>query len=173
MINRHGYRFFAFFIALGLCAAALTAAGQQAEPEARKITNFWRPGDPGERLYIDGRVLDENGKGIMGATVNIRQADGTGEYQPDRYRGSFTTDKDGGYAFGTVLPGQYYRAKHIHVLITHDNYAPLETRILFKRDPNLDEETARKHAIFLEEAQVKGEKVLFGRFDVVLKANAQ
>ena len=170
-MSKH-HRFFAFFIALGLCAIAPLASSQNADSDARKITNFWRPGDPGERLHIDGRVLDEAGKGIMGATINIRQADGSGEYQA-RYRGTVTTGEDGGYAFSTVLPGQYYGVKHIHVRVTHENYLPLETQILFKDDPNLDEESARKHAILLEKAQVEGEKVLIGRFDIILKSSSQ
>ena len=104
----------------------------------------------------------------MGATVNIRQADGNGEYTA-RYSGTLTTGQDGVYAFSTVLPGQYYGGKHIHVFVTHDNYLTLQTRILFKLDQNHDEESVNKHAISLEKAQVKGEKVFIGRFDIVLK----
>ncbi|MBF0277351.1 MAG: hypothetical protein HQM13_06165, partial [SAR324 cluster bacterium] len=120
----------------------------------------------------DGRVRDVSGKGIMGAKVNIRQADGNGDYHP-RYSGTFTTGKDGIYAFATVLPGQYGGVKHIHVHVSHEDYPSLTTQILFKGDPNLDEESSRKFGIILEKAQVKGEKILIGRFDIVLKTSAQ
>ena len=171
-MSKH-YFFILLFSVLSFSLPPLIAFAQNAEPNNRKIVNFWRPGDPGERLYIDGRVLDETGKPIADAELRVWQADGNGVYQDDRYRGIFRTAKDGGYAFGTVLPGQYYGVKHIHVIVVHDNYAPLQTEILFKGDPNLDEEQDRKQAIFLEEAQSKGEKILFGRFDITLKASAQ
>jgi protocatechuate 3,4-dioxygenase beta subunit len=68
--------------------------------------NLWRPGDPGQPLRISGWVRSTNGKPIPGATIHIRQADGTGTYTPE-YQASLKTGKDGSYRFSTVLPGQY------------------------------------------------------------------
>ncbi len=167
------FLFLPYAALFALFLSPLLAVSQQPESDSRKIINLWRPGDPGQRLYIDGRVLDESGSAIANATIRIRQADGNGSYHDDRYRGTCTTGQDGGYAFGTVLPGQYASVKHIHIFVTHDNYAPLRTEILFKGDPNLDEERDRTQAIFLEEAQSKGEKILFGRFDITLKAGTE
>lgn len=128
--------------------------------------NLWRPGDPGQRLHIHGQVLSITGEPIVGALINIRQADGNGNYHQDRYRASLTTGEQGRYSFGTVLPGQYYGVKHIHVAVTHENHGSVITEILFQGDPNLDETRQRDQAIFLEEAEFKGETVLFGRFDI-------
>lgn len=137
-------------------------------PDAPVTVNLWQPGDAGQPLHIHGWVRSTNGKPIVGAIVNVRQADGTGRYHDDRYRASLRTGKDGSYRFSTVLPGQYYRAKHIHVVVTHQDHERVVTRILFKRDPNLDE-TVVDFAIHLEEARVKGRTLLFGRFDVVMR----
>ena len=123
----------------------IQAAEQPSKP---KGINLWQPGDPGQRLHINGLVRSVSGEPVADAVIHIRQADGQGDYHPDRYRARLTTSAEGQYGFGTVLPGQYYGVKHIHVLVTHDNYEPLETRILFMRDPNIDIETQRDQAIF-------------------------
>ena len=147
------------------CLVAFSSAAQ----DIPSTTNLWQPGDPGEPLHIRGRVLSIDGSPISGAVLDIWQADGTGEYQPDRYRTTLRTDADGEYGFGTVLPGQYYGVKHIHMVVMHEGHESVQTRILFKGDPNLDESVYGDQAIALEEARVKGNKVLFGRFDVVMR----
>jgi protocatechuate 3,4-dioxygenase beta subunit len=130
--------------------------------------NLWRPGDPGQPLRISGWVRSTNGKPIPGATIHIRQADGTGTYTPE-YQASLKTGKDGSYRFSTVLPGQYYGVKHIHIGVVGEGYEYLDTEILFKGDPNLDQDTTSKYAIHLEEATVNEKTVLFGRFDMTLR----
>jgi len=134
-----------------------------------KGISLWQPGDPGQRLFIDGSVLTPDGQGIADAVLYIRQADGNGVYHDNRYRAVLSTDKDGRYGFGTVLPGQYSGVKHIHLYVQHSNYLPLETQILFMGDSNLDESTQRRRGIFLEDSTVDGETYLYGRFDIVLE----
>ena len=153
-------------------AAFLPGEAQATSPAAlaspRETVNLWRPGDPGQPLRISGWVRGTNGKPIPGATIYIRQADGSGVYTPD-YQASLKTGKDGSYRFSTVLPGQYYGVKHIHIGAVHEGYEYLDTEILFKGDPNLDPESDSKLAIHLEEATVNDKTVLFGRFDMVLR----
>ena len=79
------------------------------------------------------------------------------------------TDADGSYRLNTVLPGQYYGVKHIHIGAARDGFEYLETEIVFKGDPNLDADTDSKRAIYLEEATVNKKTVLFGRFDMMLR----
>lgn len=166
-------RIFALLAALGMPGIAVLTSGETLAASAGEALspttlNLWRPGDPGQPIRISGWVRGTNGKPIPGATVFIRQADGTGVYTPD-YQASLKTDKDGSYRFSTVLPGQYYGVKHIHIGAVHDGYEYLETEIVFKGDPNLDPESASKRAIHLEEATVKDKTVLFGRFDMTLR----
>ena len=119
-------------------------------------------------MYIRGRVTSVDGKPIVGASISLRQTDGNGEYQAERYQTTINTGEKGGYRFASILPGQYYGVKHVHLWVTHDGYEPLDTQILFKGDPNLDEST-NPQAIFMEEGKIKGETILFGRFDMVLQ----
>ncbi len=143
------------------------ASSAQVTPPPGTLT-LWRPGDPGQPLRISGWVRSTNGKPIPGATIHIRQTDGTGVYTPD-YQASLKTGKDGSYRLSTVLPGQYYGVKHIHIGAGHDGYEYFQTEILFKGDPNLDPVSDSKYAIHLEEATVDDKTVLFGRFDMILR----
>ena len=156
---------------LGIIAIApgelQAASAGEATPSASAL-NLWRPGDSGQPLRISGWVRSSNGEPIPGATIYIRQADGTGTYTP-HYQGSLKTGKDGSYRFSTVLPGQYYGVKHIHIGAVHDGYQYLETEIVFKGDPNLDPDSDAKLGIHLEEATVNDKTVLFGRFDMTLR----
>ena len=150
-----------------------TGAGPMYRSDAPATVNLWQPGDTGQPLHIDGWVRSTDGKPIVGATLNVWQADATGSYHEDRYRATLRTGKDGKYRFSTVLPGQYYSAKHIHVAVTHEAYEDVVTRILFKGDPHLDEVTTRELAIPLEEGTIKGKTFLFGRFDIVMRPIGQ
>jgi protocatechuate 3,4-dioxygenase beta subunit len=155
-------------LAMGALTPGESLAASAGEAGAPNSVNLWRPGDPGQPIRISGWVRSSNGKAIPGATVFIRQADGTGTYTPD-YQASLQTGKDGSYRFSSVLPGQYYGVKHIHIGAVHDGYEYLETEIVFKGDPNLDPESDSKRAIHLEEATVNDKTVLFGRFDMTLR----
>lgn len=150
-----------------ILAQSETSMSDGASAEKPKLVDLWRPGDPGQRINIRGRVTAIDGAPVSDALIYIRQADGNGDYHDERYNTTLISDDKGRYQFATVLPGQYYGLKHIHVGISHDAYRYLDTRILFKGDPNLDESSA-PDAVFLEESNVNGETILFGRFDIVL-----
>ena len=91
----------------------------------------------GEVLRVVGRILDERGRAIPDAAVEILQADAQGHYHhpSDRapeavdpnFQGfaAFHSDQDGRYAFTTIKPGSYrddgaggMRAPHIHFQVT-------------------------------------------------------
>jgi len=147
--------------------AAGAGAGETGKP---KLVDLWRPGDNGQRMNIKGRVTAIDGTPIAGASIYIRQADGNGSYHDERYRTVLTSDQKGRYQFGSVVPGQYYGVKHVHVTVYHDDFRSLDTEIYFKGDPNLSDDSL-PNAVFLEEAKVKGETIMFGRFDIMLAPN--
>ncbi len=153
----------------GLDPTRETGAGPGFRTHAPETVDLWQQGDPGQRLHILGRVLSTDGRPVPGAEVIVWQADGAGRYHETRYRARLETEDDGGYRFSTVLPGQYYGLKHIHMRVDHKAHKPLATRILFKGDPSLDGVADADLAIDLEEARIDGETILFGRFDVVLQ----
>lgn len=173
--NRHIFALLVCLLALPPAIRAATtvpaadtkATGPSGVPATARL---WQPGDPGERLFLRGRVIAPNGMPLAGAMVSLRQADGNGNYHDVRYRATLETANDGTFSVSTVLPGQYWGAKHIHVLVRHDAYGDLVTRILFKGDPHLDESRDADFAILLEEVHKDGEKMLVGGVELVLPA---
>jgi len=114
-------------------------------------------GEPlGERIIVHGRVLDEHGRPVPGALVEIWQANSAGRYvhENDRHdapldpnftgAGRVATDADGAYGFTTVKPGAYpwrnhpnaWRPAHIHFSLFGAGFVSrLVTQMYFPGDP--------------------------------------
>ncbi len=85
------------------------------------IHNFARPGEAaiGERIIVHGLVLDESGRGVPGALIEVWQANAGGRYRHKKEGylaaldpnfggcGRCITDEHGNYRFRTVKPGPY------------------------------------------------------------------
>ena len=121
------------------------------------ILNYAKTGEPiGERTVVHGRVLDENGRPVPGALVEVWQANAGGRYRHrnDTYLapidpnfggcGRVVTDADGYYQFRTVKPGAYpfrnqvnsWRPAHIHFSLFGSGFAQrLITQMYFEGDP--------------------------------------
>ena len=99
----------------------------------------------GERLTIQGRVLDGHGKGVNDAVIETWQADSAGHYA-DRSSvgwGRAVTDASGGFRFLTTKPGrlmgvgEVVNAPHIAVTIfARGLLKHLFTRIYFPDEPS-------------------------------------
>ncbi len=121
------------------------------------ILNYAKTGEPiGERTIVHGRVLDETGRGIPNALVEVWQANAGGRYRHknDTYLapidpnfggcGRMLTDAEGRYVFRTVKPGAYpfrnqvnsWRPAHIHFALSGHGFAQrLITQMYFEGDP--------------------------------------
>jgi len=121
------------------------------------ILNHAKAGEPiGERTIVHGRLLDENGRGIAGALIEVWQANAGGRYRHrnDSYLapidpnfggcGRMITGADGGYVFRTVKPGAYpfrnrvnsWRPAHIHFSVSGSGFGQrLITQMYFEGDP--------------------------------------
>jgi len=107
----------------------------------------------GTVLYLSGRVLNRNGQPVVGASVEIWQANAGGRYDHpnddnhaaalDEHFHGFavtTSDAEGRYAFTTVRPAAYpvtpdrWRPAHIHFCVT-SKVERLVTQMYFKGDP--------------------------------------
>jgi len=119
-------------------------------------------GDPiGERIVVSGRVLDENGRPVPHALVEIWQANSAGRYphRTDQHDapadpnftgcGRALTDKQGRYRFVTIRPGEYpwrnhynaWRPAHIHFSLFGPAFLTrLVTQMYFPGDPLLAED---------------------------------
>lgn len=112
----------------------------------------------GERIIVAGRVLDEDGRSVPGAMVEVWQANAAGRYahpsdQHDapldpnfRGGGRVFADDEGRYRFTTIRPGAYpwrnhhnaWRPVHIHLSLFGQGFAQrLVTQFYFEGDPLL------------------------------------
>ncbi|MBI0539286.1 hydroxyquinol 1,2-dioxygenase [Roseomonas sp. KE2513] len=118
----------------------------------------------GPELIVFGRVLDENGRGVPDAIVEVWQTDAEGYYDlqaidPSQMdmRGQFRTDAEGRYVVRTLFPLGYYipmdgpvgtmitaqgrhgcRPAHIHMLIGAEGYRELVTALYLGSDQYID-----------------------------------
>jgi protocatechuate 3,4-dioxygenase, beta subunit len=114
-------------------------------------------GEPlGERIVVTGRVLDESGRPVPAALVEIWQANAAGRYvhEVDRHpapldpnftgAGRTLTDEQGSYRFVTIKPGAYpwrnhpnaWRPAHIHFSLFGQAFTQrLVTQMYFPGDP--------------------------------------
>lgn len=121
------------------------------------IMNYAKDGLPqGERIVVHGYVLDESGRGVPNALVEVWQANAGGRYRhkKDTYIapidpnfggcGRVLTDRDGHYVYRTIRPGPYpwrnyvndWRPAHIHYSISGTAWAQrLITQMYFEGDP--------------------------------------
>ena len=121
---------------------------------------------PGERLYVQARVTDLDGKPVAGAPVDVWHADDDGFYDSQKAsyatqgpssRARFITGDDGRFHFRTILPCSYpiptdgpvgemimqtrrhpMRPAHIHFLVAAGGYEPLITHVFMEGDKYLD-----------------------------------
>jgi protocatechuate 3,4-dioxygenase beta subunit len=110
----------------------------------------------GERIIVAGRVLDEDGRGVPRAMVELWQANAAGRYQHSRDvhaapldpnflgAGRAITDEAGNYRFVSIKPGAYpwrnhpnaWRPAHIHFSLFGPAFVTrLVTQMYFPNDP--------------------------------------
>ena len=133
--------------------------GQSAVRATDSDLTAQHPGAPrGERIVVTGRVLDEGGKALRGALIEVWQANAAGRYQHknDGHNapldpnftgcGRALTDSEGRYRFVSIKPGAYpwgnhhnaWRPAHIHFSIFGDGLlSRLVTQMYFPGDPLL------------------------------------
>lgn len=152
----------------------------QGGTEPALIGPFWRAGHPvkangedifsadtpGQRLRIDGRVVDLSGQPVAGALVDVWQASPVGLYEnqdpqqaDQNLRGRFTTDAQGRFSLRTVRPAGYpipidgpvgrllehqsrhpMRPAHIHFIAIAQGYRVLATQIFDAIDPHIHDD---------------------------------
>jgi protocatechuate 3,4-dioxygenase beta subunit len=140
-------------------------------------------GEPlGERIRVSGRVLDEDGRPLRGALVEIWQANAAGRYrhEVDQHpapldpnfsgAGRCLTDDGGRYSFTTIRPGAYpwrnhdnaWRPAHIHFSLFGRLFNErLVTQMYFPGDPLF-----RYDPIFNSVRDPRSRELLVARFDM-------
>ena len=162
-------------------------------PDARRNV-LVQPETRGERIRIEGRILDGDGVGVPDALVEIWQANSQGRYRhPGDTRGtaafdpSFTgfgrsgTDEAGRYWFETIRPGAVpfddarMQAPHICVMVfARGLLNQLATRLYFadepanETDPVLLQVPAQRRGTLMARPQTVDGRTLY-RWDVILQ----
>ena len=133
--------------------------GQDMVRESDRDLTAQHSGEPlGERIVICGRLLDEGGKPVRGALIEVWQANAAGRYKHkmDQHHapldpnfsgfGRMLTDADGRYKFISIKPGAYpwgnhanaWRPAHVHFSIFGAGLlSRLVTQMYFPGDPLL------------------------------------
>jgi catechol 1,2-dioxygenase len=119
---------------------------------------------PGEALFFRGKVVDNEGKGVPSAEVDVWQSSPTGLYENQdpaqaqmNLRGRFVTDAQGAFSFRSVKPAGYpvptdgptgallaaqkrhnLRPAHLHFLIHKDGFKTIASQVYDPGDPHLE-----------------------------------
>jgi protocatechuate 3,4-dioxygenase beta subunit len=142
-------------------------------------------GDPqGERIIVAGQVLDEDGRPVPNALLEVWQANAAGRYvhQRDDHpapldpnftgAGRVITDADGRYTITTIKPGPYpwrnhhnaWRPAHIHFSLFSGSFLTrLVTQMYFPGDPFFPYDP-----IFQSIADARARERLISTFDLDL-----
>jgi protocatechuate 3,4-dioxygenase, beta subunit len=136
----------------------------------------------GERILVHGRVLDEDGRPVRGALVEIWQANAAGRYRHDVDQhpapldpnfsgaGRCLADDDGRFRFVSIKPGAYpwanhdnaWRPAHIHFSIFGRMFTQrLVTQMYFPGDPLFEFDP-----IFNSIRDPRSRALLVARFDL-------
>jgi len=128
------------------------------EPSASDLTRQGKSEPLGERIILEGRILDGDGRPVRGTLLELWQANSAGRYTHERdqhdapldpnFRGAghAITDNDGAFRFLTIKPGAYpwrnshnaWRPAHIHFSVFGAGFASrLITQRYFPGDPLL------------------------------------
>jgi len=125
-------------------------------PTDSDLTLHFAEAPQGERIIVAGRVLDEDGRGVPNALVEVWQANAGGRYRHARDNhpapidpnflgaGRAVTDDAGNYRFVSIKPGAYpwrnhhnaWRPAHIHFSLFGSAFVTrLVTQMYFPDDP--------------------------------------
>lgn len=133
---------------VGDCATTSDILGPFYRPGSPKRSNLRIAGEKGKKIELSGKVLHKDCiTPYNNAKVELWHCDAEGVYDNStsdfRYRGTVMTDKDGNYAFQTILPVPYdaggglIRPAHFHLMVTADGYQSLVTQLYFRGDENV------------------------------------
>ncbi|MEM7032377.1 MAG: protocatechuate 3,4-dioxygenase subunit beta [Chloroflexota bacterium] len=157
----------------------------------------------GERIIVTGQLLEEDGRPIPNALVELWQANACGRYihKVDQHdapldpnflgAGRCLTNQAGEYRFTTIRPGAYpwgnhdnaWRPAHIHFSVFGVNFLTrLITQMYFPGDPLLvldpifncvPEEAAQRLVSSYDHSVTESGWALGYRFDIVLRGRNQ
>jgi protocatechuate 3,4-dioxygenase beta subunit len=127
----------------------------------------------GEKVTVKGKVLLNDCKTLVkNAVIDIWQANETGNYQDEWYRGQINSDSDGNYEFESVVPKGYgegtgYRPPHIHFKV-FVNGAEMVTSQMFFPEVKGTAGFNDAYIMKLETGEEWGQRVHLGIHNIIL-----
>lgn len=114
----------------------------QLSPGQKGFIQLTNNDEPGEPLFVYGRVIDEKtNQPLSNASIFLYQTDNKGIYsnsrrdEDARIRGTVYTNESGCFKIKTILPGDYpgqKNSRHLHYVIKSNGYAEKKSIIFFK-----------------------------------------
>lgn len=125
----------------------------------------------GEELIVSGKIFQDDCETPLASVVlDVWQANESGNYEDEWYRGHVKTDEEGNYSFTTVIPKGYgvgtgYRPPHIHFKVWDDEKLLVTSQMFFpdaKGKQGFDE----AYIIGIEEIKDDEEVIYHGYHDI-------
>lgn len=153
-------------------------AGGTQPTQANNLGPFWREGappvanggsllrsaTPGDALFFNGQVRDNQGRPVAGVEVDVWHSSPVGLYENQdteqaemNLRGRFTTDGEGRFSFRSVKPGAYpvpdngvagdllkaqlrhnWRPAHLHFMFFKPGYKTIASQVYSNDDQYLE-----------------------------------
>jgi protocatechuate 3,4-dioxygenase beta subunit len=153
----------------------------------------------GDVIVVRGQILDEGGKPIEGALVEVWQANKYGRYEHERDEGNprpldpnfqgwarLVTGPEGRFGFQTIRPGSYdgdgggewQRPPHIHFKVSRRGFHELTTQMYFAGDDlnqrdriyrSLSKEEQAQVTVAFAPAKDLEKGARLGRFDITMR----
>ena len=135
-------------------------------PRVENGGSIVRSDTPGDPLFVNGLVVDSQGRPVAGAEVDVWHASPVGLYEQQdpqqahmNLRGKLTTDEHGRFWFRTVMMVGYpipthgvvgrllaaqnrhpMRPAHLHALIVKEGFKTLISQVYDPADPHIDDD---------------------------------
>jgi protocatechuate 3,4-dioxygenase beta subunit len=136
-------------LAILMLSAGVTAQSVREVPANAPSTGRLAPqSEPGDRLSVNGIVVDTGGSPVAGASLYVYQTDREGYYgvkpasdsNNPRLKLFLRSDAKGAWSFDTIKPGSYPGSRnpaHIHFEVSAPGRANRIFEIVFEGDPFL------------------------------------
>jgi len=144
------------------------------KPNAPERTKIRPAGAKGVPLRLQGMVRSASCEPLVGARIEVWQADHRGAYDDDGFdfRGSLSSGDGGAWELDSVVPGHYlngasYRPAHVHVKVHARGHRSLTTQLYFEGDPYNDKDPFIRESLIMK--LTRQAELITARYDFVLE----